>query len=129
MHLVDGHLSGVPVNKLDETAAFAGGDLDVGDFTKALEERSELILSDVARQPTDKDGRVVGVSELVHLSGRVVTTIWEPALHGSSSPHGLLRNTAHHGAASVVSVAGTETLITAVSWHHSQRRAPGSTGG
>lgn len=102
------------VNKLDETAALAGGDLDVGDFTEALEERSELILGDVARQPTNKDGGVVGVSELVHLSGRVVTTIWEPALHGSSSPHGLLRNAAHHGTASVVSVAGTESLITAV---------------
>jgi hypothetical protein len=36
--LVDGHLSRVAVDELDETAALARRNLDVGDFTKALEE-------------------------------------------------------------------------------------------
>lgn len=94
LHLVDGHLGSVAVDKLNEAAAFARGNLDVGDFAEALEERAELILGNVARETTDEDGRVVGVSELVHLSSRVVATIWE-ALH--TTPHLLLRHaTAHH---------------------------------
>jgi len=48
LHLVDSHLGGVAVDKLDEAAALARGDLDVSDFSKSLEERSELILSDVS---------------------------------------------------------------------------------
>lgn len=66
LHLVDSHLSGVALDELDETAALARGDLDVGDLAKALEEGTELILSHVARQTTNEDGGVVGVSELVH---------------------------------------------------------------
>ena len=38
LHLVDGHLSSVALNELDETAALARGNLDVGNLAKALEE-------------------------------------------------------------------------------------------
>jgi hypothetical protein len=38
LHLVDGHLSGVAVDKLDEAAALARGDLHVGDLSESLEE-------------------------------------------------------------------------------------------
>jgi len=38
LHLVDGHLGGVAVDKLNETASLARWYLDIGDFTKALEE-------------------------------------------------------------------------------------------
>lgn len=66
LHLVDGHLGGVALDELDETTALARRDLDVGDFTESLEERTELILSDIAGETTNEDGGVVGVGELVH---------------------------------------------------------------
>ena len=66
LHLVDGHLSGMALNELDETTALSGRDLDVGDLTESLEERPKLILGDVAGKSTNKDSCVVGVSELVH---------------------------------------------------------------
>lgn len=67
LHLVDGHLSGVAVDKLHKAAALARRDLDVGDLTEALEETAELILGNVARKTTNKNRSVVGVGELVHL--------------------------------------------------------------
>lgn len=112
LHLVDGHLGSVAVDELNEAAALARRDLDIGDLTEALEEGSELVLSDVARKATNEDGGVVGVSELVHLSGRVKTTIAE-ALHATSIPHLLLRHTAHHGTAVVVSLT-TKAVVTTV---------------
>ena len=54
------------LHKLDETASFAGRNLDVGDFAEALEERTKLILSDVAGETADEDSGVVGVCKLVH---------------------------------------------------------------
>ena len=66
LHLVDGHLGGVALNELDETTALSRRNLDVGDFTKALEEGTELILRDVAGKTTNEDGGIVGVRELVH---------------------------------------------------------------
>ena len=72
LHLVDGHLSGVALDELDETAALARRDLDVGDFTEALEKRTELILGNVAGETANKNGGVVGVSELVHGLGSTV---------------------------------------------------------
>ena len=75
LHLVDGHLSGMALNKLHKPTAFAGRNLDVGDLAKSLEEGTQLILGDVARQTADKDRRVVGIGELVHrLLGRSVET-------------------------------------------------------
>lgn len=112
LHLVDGHFGSVAVDELNEAAALARRNLDVGDFTEALEERSELVLGDVARKATNEDGSVVGVSELVHLSGRVKTTISE-ALHTTSIPHLLLRHTTHHGTAIVVSLT-TEAVVATI---------------
>jgi len=66
LHLVDGHLGGVALDELDEAAALSRGDLDIGDFTKALEEGAKLVLSDVARKTTNENSGVVGVGELVH---------------------------------------------------------------
>lgn len=74
LHLVDGHLGSVALNELDETAALAGRDLDVGDFTEALEEGAELILGDVATKTADEDGGVVRVGELVHWLRSTVET-------------------------------------------------------
>lgn len=82
LHLVDGHLSGVALNKLNETAALSRGDLDVGDFTKALEERTKLVLGDVAGKPTNKHSGVVGIGELVHRLRSTVITHWGAATHG-----------------------------------------------
>ncbi len=86
LHLVDGHLGRVSLDELHESAAFSGRDLDVGDFSKALEERPEFIFRDVARQASDEDGGVVGVRELVHW-------LWSTVIaHGRSThrvhPHG-----------------------------------------
>lgn len=74
LHLVDGHLSSVALDELDETAALAGRDLDVCDFAKALEEGAELVLGDVATKTANEDGGVVGVGELVHWLGSTVET-------------------------------------------------------
>lgn len=65
LHLVDGHLGRVAVNELDEATALSRRDLDVGDLAEALEERAKLILGHVTRQTADKDGGVVGISELI----------------------------------------------------------------
>jgi hypothetical protein len=114
LHLVDGHLGGVAMDKLDETAALARRYLDIGDLTKALEERSQLVLGDVAGKTTNEDSGVVGISELVHLSGRVeTTTVATEALHTTSVPHLLLRHAAHHRTAMLRALAG-ESVVTAV---------------
>ena len=54
------------LHELHEAATLSRRDLDVGDLAEALEERTELVLSDVSREPTDEDSGVVGVCELVH---------------------------------------------------------------
>ena len=128
MHLVDGHLSSVAVDKLNETTALAWGDLHIGDFTKALKEGSQLILSDISRQTTNEDSSVVRVRKLVHLGGRVesaataaaaTTTIRKGLLH-ASTPHLLLRHAAHHGI--VVAVSKTMVAAKVVSdWKRKQR--------
>lgn len=74
LHLVDGHLGGVSLDKLDESASLSGRNLDVGDFSKALEEGTELVLGDVSGKASDKDGRVVGVCELVHGLGSSIVS-------------------------------------------------------
>lgn len=112
LHLVDGHFRSVAVHELHEATALARGDLDVGDLSEALEEGSELILGDVAREPADKHGSVVGIGELVHLGCRIVATVGE-ALH--PSPHGLLRNAAHHRSAASVVARSSESVVTAES--------------
>lgn len=66
LHLIDGHLSCVTVDELNEATTLAGRDLDVGDLAEALEEGAELILGDVARQTANKHGSVVRIRELVH---------------------------------------------------------------
>jgi hypothetical protein len=66
LHLVDRHLGRMPLNKLHKSTALSGRDLDVGDFSEALEERTEFIFSDVSRESSDEDSSVVWVGELVH---------------------------------------------------------------
>lgn len=104
LHLVDGHLGRVAVNELDEAATLSGGDLDVGDLTKTLEERSQLILGHIAREATDEHGSIVRVRELVHGHGveaRTALLVAEVGLlahplvaHGTVRHGGLGR---HHG--------------------------------
>ena len=69
LHLVDGHLGSMSLDELDEAAAFAWWDLDVGDLSESLKERAQLILGNIARQTSDEDSGVVRISELVHRLG------------------------------------------------------------
>ena len=116
LHLVDGHLSGVALDELDEATALSGWDLDVGDLPEALEERAELVLGDVAGKATDKDGGVVGVSELVHwLRGTVV------ADRGSS--HGV------HARGHVASHWGARHTAHGTRWSTTARLVLGGCGG
>lgn len=106
LHLVDGHLSGVALDELNETTALSGGNLDVGDFSKALEERAELILSDVAGQATDEDSGVVGVGELVHGLGSTIEghgRATHGRVHASGAGH-------THTSGTVATNAGTLVL-------------------
>ena len=70
LHLVDSHLGSVALDELDKSASLARRDLDVGDFTKALEEGAQFVLGNIAGQTTDENGGVVWVGELVHGLGR-----------------------------------------------------------
>lgn len=73
LHLVDGHFGRVSLNELDEAATLSRRNLDIGDLAEALEEGSELVLGNVARETTDKHSSVVGIGELVHrLGGTIV---------------------------------------------------------
>jgi hypothetical protein len=112
LHLVDGHLGSMAVDELDETAALARWYLDIGDFAEALEEWSKLVLGDVAGKTTDKDGGVVGISELVHLGSRVETSVRE-ALHTTAVPHLLLGHAGHHRTTMLGSLA-TEAVVATV---------------
>lgn len=94
LHLVDSHLSGVALNELDETAALSGGDLDVSDFSKPLEERAQLVLSNVTRKTTDEDSGVVGIRELVH-GLRSAVVAHRRSTHGVHAH--LRRSTTGHG--------------------------------
>lgn len=110
LHLVDGHLSGMAVDELNEAAALARGDLDVGDLAESLEERSKLILGNVAGKASNEDGGVVGIGELVHLGGRVKTSVRE-TLH--TTPHLLLRHTTSHHRAVLVASVAAEAMVAA----------------
>jgi len=87
------------MHELDEAAALARRDLDVGDLAEALEEGAELVLSHVARETADEDGRVVGVRELVYglhgVEGRALVVVGR-----GTSPHGagggVARDWRHH---------------------------------
>lgn len=103
LHLVDGHLGSVALDELDETAALAGRDLDVGNLAKALEERPQLILGDIAREAANKDSGVVGIGELVHGLRSTVEA------HGGSAHRGVhpggtghAHSTGHHTRALVL---------------------------
>lgn len=104
LHLVDGHLGSVALNKLDETAALSRGDLDVGDFAEALEEGAELILGDVAGEATDKHSGVVGVGELVHRLGSTVEG------HGRAT-HGRVHASGTGHTHTTAVAADTRTLV------------------
>lgn len=103
LHLVDGHLSSVALDELDETTALARGNLDVGDLAEALEEGAELILGDVARKTTNEDGGVVGVGELVHGLRSTVEA------HGGTAHRGVHAGGAGHAAH--VGSTDTRTLV------------------
>jgi hypothetical protein len=66
LHLVNSHFGRVSMHKLYEATSLARRDFDVSDFTKALEERTEFIFSDISREASNKDGGIVGVRELIH---------------------------------------------------------------
>lgn len=108
LHLVDGHFGGMTLDELDETTALARRDLDVGDFTEALEERTELVLSDVAGEATNENGGVVGVGELVHgLRSAIVVAHWG-STHGVHAHVGAAWTLGH---AHSTGTAGTTTLV------------------
>jgi hypothetical protein len=104
LHLVDGHLGGVALDELDETATLSRGNLDVGDFSEALEERTELILGDVAGKATDEHSGVVGVGKLVHGLGSTVEG------HGRATHGRVHASGAGHTHATAVA-ANTGTLV------------------
>jgi len=76
LHLIDRHFSSVALYKLDKSASLSGRNLDIGDFSEALKERSQLILSNISRKAANKDGGVVGVCELVHWLRSAVVAHW-----------------------------------------------------
>jgi hypothetical protein len=122
LHLVDGHLSSVALDELDETTALTRRDLDVCNLAKALEERAELIFGDVTTKTTNENGGVVGVSELIHWLGSTV----EAKRRGTHAVHanGTAGHTAHGSRTGVLvlvlggSSANTHGSVTAVNALH-----------
>lgn len=110
LHLVDRHLGSMALNELNETATLARGDLDVGDLTEALEERTELVLSDVSRETPNKDGGVVRIGELVHGLGSTIETHWG-GTHRGVHPRGTrhAHGTRHDSRALVLGGGGGDT--------------------
>ena len=80
------------LDELNEATALARRDLDVGDFTESLEERAELIFSDVAGKTADEHSGVVGVGKLVHRL-RSAVEAHRGTAHGRIHASG---GTAHH---------------------------------
>jgi hypothetical protein len=104
----------VAVHELNETAALARGNLDVCDLAEALEEGTQLVLSDVAREATNEDGGVVGVGELVHLGSRVkATTVAREGLL-NATPHLLLRRHTRRHHATVLLAVRESVVVAAV---------------
>lgn len=66
LHLVDGHFGGMTLDELNKTAALSRRNFDVGDFAKALEERTKFVLSDVSGKTSNEDSGVIRVSKLIH---------------------------------------------------------------
>lgn len=107
LHLIDGHLGSVSLNKLNKAAALARWDLDVCDLAKALEEGSQLIFSNIAGQTPNKDGGIIGVGELVHRLLTAVLATHRRIVHGART------------AAAVSHVATMRPSVSTVttSWH------------
>lgn len=96
LHLVDGHLSCMTLNELHEATTLSRWDLDVGDFTKALEERPKLVLGDIAGETTNEDGGVVRIGELVHGLRSAIVSNGRLAHVVDVSAHTLLRPLTRH---------------------------------
>ena len=90
------------LHELDKATALSRWNLDVGDLAEALEERAQLIFSDVPRQTADEDGGIVGIGELVHRLRLASVVRWHgrTALHSAlhAALHVLLRSIAHRSA-------------------------------
>jgi len=114
LHLIDSHLGSVAMNELDEAAALARRDLDIGDVSKALEEGAKLVFRDIARQAADEDRGVVGVRELVHWLGghRVEVGLVVIRRHVAPGAH-LVRNrgVGHHLARTTLILVRARVLI------------------
>ena len=95
------------LHELDEAASLARRNLDVGDFTKALEEGAKLVLGNIAGEATNEDGGVVGVRELVHGLGSTIVAHWGSAhrVHTHARAATLL------GHAHTSGTAGTTALV------------------
>ena len=115
LHLVDGHLSSMALNELDEATALARRDLHISDFAEALKEGSQLILGDVAREATNENSGVVGIGELVH--GLLLVGI---AIHWRLLAHlrishliAWLHHASHHAHATTTTAAAATHVIRA----------------
>ena len=107
LHLVDSHFGGVTLYELNETATLSWWDLDIGNLTKALKERAEFVLGNVARETTNKDSCVVWIGELVHrlrsLLARVKRHWWATHLM-TVSHHRTTLHSSHWGTAALILV-------------------------
>jgi hypothetical protein len=66
LHLIDGHFGSMTLDELNKATAFARRNLDIGNLSKPLEERTKLIFRHIARKAPNKNCRVVRVGKLVH---------------------------------------------------------------
>jgi hypothetical protein len=105
LHLIDGHLSRMTVDELNEATALSRRNLHVCDLSESLEEGAKLVLGDIAREAANEDGRVVRVGELVHgrrthsAAVRGTASGVERSRLGHAPAHSRLHGVAHHGSA------------------------------
>ncbi len=86
------------LHELDKAATLPRWNLDVGDLTESLEERTKLVLSNISGKATNEDGGVVGIGKLVHRLWCAIVSNWGIAhrIHAASHSSWATLTTGRH---------------------------------
>ena len=87
LHLVNFHLSRIPLHKLNKSIAFPWRNLTISDLPETLEERAELIFPNISGKSADKNSGAVRIGKVIHwLRGTVITLRGAPIEYIRTGP-------------------------------------------